>query len=191
MRPECEKYAGRLREICEGTADLPLYKINAYRQRWELGPLREDEVVPWTPPQAKMRRTQPWPGVALSDSSVSTPVAGKVRRGCCGGGQTKPRGRPVLAPDGHGPGSQLLKLWTGMPHCDACLALAGQMDAWGPDGCAQRLDQIVADILPRAQVWLTQNHPWVKSLLMGTSTERLVLKLGIARDVKKAIRLAD
>ena len=77
-----------------------------------------------------------------------------------------------------------------MPHCDACLALAAQMDAWGPDGCAQRLDQIVADILPRAQDWMTQKHPWVRKLLTVTSTEASVLSLGIARDVRQAIKIA-
>lgn len=36
---ECEQFTGRLRAICEGTADLPLYRINAYRQKWGLSAL--------------------------------------------------------------------------------------------------------------------------------------------------------
>jgi hypothetical protein len=39
---ECEHLNGRMRDICEGTADLPLYKINAYRKSWGLDELTED-----------------------------------------------------------------------------------------------------------------------------------------------------
>lgn len=170
-RPECEKFTGRRRDICNGEADLSLQKINVQRGRWNLPPLTEAEYDPRQRPKSFI---QP----------LTKPRSGECSG--CGGSKTPPR----LRPDGHGPGSQLLKLWTGMPHCDACLALAGQMDAWGAEGCAQRLNQIVADILPRAQAWMKSNHPWVRTLLTGTSTENFVLKLGIARDVRKAIRLS-
>lgn len=47
MRPECKQLATRRqRDICNGTADLPLQKINAYRERWGLQPLAADEVNP-------------------------------------------------------------------------------------------------------------------------------------------------
>jgi len=38
---ECDKYPGRLGTICRGEADLPLEKINAYRERWGFEPLVE------------------------------------------------------------------------------------------------------------------------------------------------------
>lgn len=36
---ECEQFTGYLRDICEGRADMPLEKINAYRAKWGLNPL--------------------------------------------------------------------------------------------------------------------------------------------------------
>jgi hypothetical protein len=51
--PECENYAGRLRQICSGEANLPLEgpsSINAYRRRWGLPPLEcRGEVASATP----------------------------------------------------------------------------------------------------------------------------------------------
>lgn len=43
MSTDCEQFAigSRQRQICEGFADLPLYKINRYRERWKLPPLLE------------------------------------------------------------------------------------------------------------------------------------------------------
>ena len=84
----------------------------------------------------------------------------------------------------------MLKLWTGMPHCDACLELAARMDAWGKAGCTGRFDEIVGDILPRAQAWVAEAKPWVHAVLSLTSTERPIIRLRIARDVRKAIELA-
>lgn len=46
---ECEQFVGRLREICRGEADLPLAKINAYRQRWNLDPLPAKTAAPPLP----------------------------------------------------------------------------------------------------------------------------------------------
>lgn len=36
---ECNKFHGRLKQICTGEANLPLDKLNAYRKRWGLSPL--------------------------------------------------------------------------------------------------------------------------------------------------------
>lgn len=40
---ECERFpeGSRMREICEGMADLPLAKINRYREKWGLDPLEK------------------------------------------------------------------------------------------------------------------------------------------------------
>jgi|SRR6185436_8988653 len=40
---ECEKFTGRLREICEGRAALPLKQVNAYRAVWGLALLSESD----------------------------------------------------------------------------------------------------------------------------------------------------
>ena len=44
---ECDKFSGRLKSICLGETDLPLEKINAYRERWGLEPLekKSDNIV--------------------------------------------------------------------------------------------------------------------------------------------------
>lgn len=91
-----------------------------------------------------------------------------------------------------GPGSQLIRIMeeAGVPHCQACLDLAAKMDAWGPDGCTERLDEIMAGILPRAREWLSAERPWVHRLLSATSLEDAALRLAIRQKVKQAIELA-
>lgn len=56
MRPECEQFTGRSREICEGTADLPLHKINTQRARWGLEPLGEPGERPTKPTRTRAAR---------------------------------------------------------------------------------------------------------------------------------------
>ena len=34
MRPECERFVGRMKDICNGTAKLPISEINALRKKW-------------------------------------------------------------------------------------------------------------------------------------------------------------
>lgn len=195
MRPECEKYSGRMRTICEGTADLPLHKINAYRGRWGL-PALDGSEVPSPSPIVSAKQPVPRdkrPPARLTkpqQRSINKKPDGKHHHKCggCGGGKRAQK-KPKL--NGYGPGSQLLKLWADMPHCDACEQLAAQMDAWGKAGCTQRFDEIVADILPRAKTWMTENKPWVHKILSITSTENVALRLGISLKVRKAIELAE
>lgn len=91
------------------------------------------------------------------------------------------------------PGSKLLKMYAtaGVPHCQQCIALAAQMDSWGPDGCRERLDEIIGDILPRARKWLTDKRPWAHKLLSVTGTEDVALRLAIRQKVLAAISAAD
>lgn len=51
---ECDKFpqGSRLRAICDGTADLPLWKINAYRDRWGLDPFYGPDPQPLEKPGA-------------------------------------------------------------------------------------------------------------------------------------------
>jgi hypothetical protein len=95
-----------------------------------------------------------------------------------------------LKPDGHGPGSQLIKIMdaAGVPHCRACLDLAAKMDAWGPEGCTERLDEIMDDILPRAREWLTEAKPWAHRLLSVVGAEDAALRLAIRQKVQQAIK---
>lgn len=47
---------------------------------------------------------------------------------------------------------RIQEIWNLSP-CQACNDLAEQMNAWGVDGCRSRLDEIVANIKPRAVKW--------------------------------------
>jgi len=77
-----------------------------------------------------------------------------------------------------------------MPHCEACLELAAKMDAWGPEGCEQRLDEIVEDILPRARSWMAENQLWAHRLLRIAVLEDTALRAAIRRYVRQAIERA-
>jgi hypothetical protein len=61
----------------------------------------------------------------------------------------------VDRPLGDGPGTELHHdlASRGMPACQTCRRLAHDMNAWGVEGCRERFDDIVADILPRARNW--------------------------------------
>lgn len=209
MRSECEKYHGRQREICEGTANLSSDKINAYRERWGLPSLQESEIQgrPSDLPPSVQRALSRAKGIKAlrsegprpsNKASTRRPQArsSKSRSGGCGGcgGSSRIRRTAPLEPvyklNGYGPGSQLLKLWADMPHCDACEELAAKMDTWGKSGCTARLDEIVADILPRAQLWMAENKPWFHRILSITATEKTALRIGISHKVRQAISLA-
>lgn len=44
---ECNRFpeGSKLRQICIGSAHLPLHKINSYRAKWGLSPLSEEDVM--------------------------------------------------------------------------------------------------------------------------------------------------
>ena len=83
---ECSKFEGRLRHICEGTASLPLVKINAYRQTWGLAPLTELKAPLDSETQLTNR--------SLNFNPVPTPLIteGVKKSGCggCGGSRSLP-----------------------------------------------------------------------------------------------------
>ncbi len=87
-----------------------------------------------------------------------------------------------------GPGTQLRVALEdmGVPSCQACKDLARQMDLWGPDLCKQNIDQIIANILPRARQWMQEGHPWVHRVLPNV-LEDFGLRLKIKSYVLKAI----
>lgn len=66
--------------------------------------------------------------------------------------------QPKKAPPGSlgdGPGKELSQelLGLGLPSCQACKDLAHRMNEWGAETCREKIDEIVADVLPRARVW--------------------------------------
>ena len=178
---ECERFAPgtRLREICEGTPDLPLDRVNQYRERWGMEPLTEDEV----PPRQILAKSTPG---HMSDTSRRKRSSNGASKGCtsCGG-----KRKAAPKPNGWGPGSQLLKDFesAGVPHCQDCIDLAGHMDRWGKRGCEKRLDQIVAEMLPRAREWMSENQPFLHRLFAAVKLEDAALKLALRKKVQKAI----
>lgn len=184
--PECERFAAgsRLREICEGADDLSLEAINRYRARWGLSPLSPDDVPP--------RKPRPAPSVAeryrrVSPAGMAVAAPQDRRGGCCGG--SRPRKAPART---GGPGTRLAEMLAaaGIPHCEACEELAARMDAWGPDGCLERIGEIVEDMLPRARQWMARSHPSVHWLLGAARLEDAALRLAISSRVRAAVAAA-
>ena len=180
-----------MRTICEGTADLSLGKINAYRERWGLSPLSGIDGVLPVRAKTRPRRKQP-PSIRVARSGES--VARRVGGGCrvC---ESRKRGKQTSVPrtDGFGPGSQLLAAYAtaGMPHCEDCLRLASRMDEWGVDGCRERAREITDEILPRARGWLAEHKPWARRLFGLLGIEVAALRLIIDRDVRRAIAATE
>lgn len=86
-----------------------------------------------------------------------------------------------------GPGTEIAKIFQrlGISGCQQCSGLAAKMDAWGVDGCQQRLDEIVADILPRAKQWADRR--WITSLAPGFVL-REVIKSHVLTAIDRAAR---
>lgn len=182
---ECDQFpeGSRVRSICEGMADMPLSKINVYRDRWGLAPFHG-------PDEAPRPNTRTVAGKSTNGTSVrASGRSSEVKSGGCGGCGGRNKKPHKIKLNGWGPGSQLLKLLEadGVPHCDECVLLAGQMDRWGKRGCDQRVELIVADILPRAKDWLKEEHPWAKRLLSFASIEDGSLRIAIRHKVHQAI----
>jgi len=174
MNTECEQYQGRLREICDGSANMSIRKINAYRQNWGLSPLPDDGRV--------VNSVTRGSGVAVVSPG------GKTTSGCksCG---NKAKKKPITK---SGAGSELVAYYKslGMPNCQQCLDLAEKMDQWGVAECRSRIEDIVSDILPRAKKWVENKAPWLHWML-PTVIEDAGLKLKIRHDVTSAIDRAE
>lgn len=87
MRRECEQFEAGTRqcEICNGDADLPQHKINAYRRRWGMENLFEEaeEVSGETlPAVATVERRQPVQGKKRAVARVQRSGGGKRKK--CG-----------------------------------------------------------------------------------------------------------
>ena len=203
LQAECEgaglPAGSRLCAICMGRVFGP-EETDGHRAIWGLPPLhgtaRDVRLVPVTPGDPKRRQPKPKPAAKTPPKGRRRKKPRERKQGCgtCGNHRslrTRPATKVEPRTNGYGPGSQLLRLWHDMPHCDACQALAVKMDEWGPADCRQRLGTIVADILPRAREWMTDHKPFAHRILSATSTEDAVLGLAISQQVKRAIGIAE
>lgn len=101
----CEELVGRLREICEGRANLPLAKINAYRAAWGLAPL---ERFPSNRPTALER-------VEIARQAPA--------KSCCGGRKSRGFGDVV---------SNVISAVTGIQPCGTCKDRAAWLNHFFP-----------------------------------------------------------
>lgn len=85
-----------------------------------------------------------------------------------------------------GPGTELsLELERlGLSSCQQCKSLAMLMNDWGSDGCRERMDEIVADVLPRARAWFDHATLKEKMEVWWKSDQRLASALAMGRAAK-------
>lgn len=212
-RPECSHLKGRLACICNGTADLSLDKINAYRAKWGLSDLDESDYAPIHverhsisgEPQEEKPVRQPilrpigtTGKVYISDRPVRPEGNGRSGSGCgsCGGSRSEANASLDAEMDG-GPGTELKKIWTvkGYPECDACTELAARMNSWGVRRCKIKLEEIVNEVLPRAKTWLDENRPWMMAIAKIADAVHVIdrdeeIRKEIRKDVQSAIDAA-
>lgn len=93
-------------------------------------------------------------------------------------------------PIGDGPGSELVDdlKHMGMPNCQQCHMLARRMNEWGVEGCRQRLDSIVEEIMPRAIEWWDNTSYRTKTSAWWKSSESVLVMLDSAVKVAKTSR---
>lgn len=191
QRHQIEK-TPHLHKLCQGVAPTSCGGWK-YWVAWEKGMLGAT-----APP---MPVVDPPPFVVRDRSYVTTPTGGKqividgVPQKCCGGakeGRTWEDVAAELQAAKGGPGSELLKIYkaAGVPTCPACVAMAIQMNQWGPADCAAKVDEIVADMLPRAKIWVAENRPFIHALLPGL-VEDVGIRWKIRSDVLAAIAAAE
>ena len=163
-RKECDVFQEGSRRwmICRGEAGLSIDKTNAYRKQWGLAALDVEAPV------VKDIQEDIIPEFIFHGKSVSN---GEVIRNKL-----------------YGPGTELLKIYesAGVPSCDACKELAQDMNNYGIAECRKRIEEFVADILPRAKAWLDAQHPWAMKLIPNAIEEYAIVKR-IRADITKAI----
>ena len=155
MRPECEQFQPRLREICEGSAAIAKEKCNRYRVKWGLDALDDGEF----PDIQRTRKVHP---AAARPKQTQVVQRSKTKQtGCTSCGGKRKQQKAV------GPGAELTTIMKakGVPSCQHCKNLADQMDRWGTYKCRVNLRLIVDDIMPRAKAWVASNKPWAHALL--------------------------
>jgi len=169
MFTECDRFTeGSTNwKICRHESRLPTYKETAYRVRWGLAVVKDDDR---TPPATVEQGSI---SVVSHGASIDETQFG-LR---------------------YGAGNELIKIYeaAGMPHCDDCVQLAKQMNDWGVAACRQNINAIVSDILPRARDWVSENQPWAKSIprLIGDVGLRAWIKGDVDRAINTATRIIE
>ena len=179
----------RTRSVCEGFGGLTLEEVNQFRKKVGIIglPALPQEVVGQDiasvsvigiPPQTTNTGNTKAPAIV----HTILPIAGQIVNSACCSGKGKVQ---VLAPIS-GPGTELILMLKGVGFagCDACYALAKQMDRWGKD-CSQHLDEIIEDMLPRMIAWEQANIGWV-SKLIPQGANRATLKILINKAIEKS-----
>lgn len=178
---DCSQFVwgSRQRQICDGDSELSLRRVNAFRVMFGVDPLPEVEKV----------ATE----MVVSGQVVSR-IAPKFRPtqsagGCCGGGKTKPV-RTKRMKDGTGVGGRLIEMFkaAGFVACPDCYALAHKMNEWGSDGCREHIDEIVADILPRAIAWEVEQVGWWAKF-MPQAVNELAIRAMVISAIETALPL--
>lgn len=192
---ECEIFeeGSRKRKICEGTANLPIAKINAYRKSWGL-----DNII--DPPDIERISNVIHNGkskVPLRTIQKNNPPRKAAGCSSCGKRRQKEVKKAenfTLGPVklvGEGPGTVLVGIFKekGVPTCDACTITANRMNELGVEGCRKEINSIIDEILPRAMEWIKQEYPWSNTLF--PKTKNVTTRILIRRYVNKAIRQAE
>ncbi len=197
---DCHKFVAGSRSwnICKGLEPgWSLTDVNKFRIKHEIFELLEHtHVTEGTPDRPEKVQVLAQPQEHVPNIGTIVPVTHQITKphtvlnntkGCCGGNKAKVPPIAPLVPQfipTDGPGSKLIDLFksVGFETCDACYMLAQKMDVWGIVGCELHLNEILADILPRALAWEQANLGWWKKLMPESVT-----KLGIKTIVQKAI----
>ncbi len=153
-------------KICRGEALLSEAKIDSYRVSWGMERLFQDQ------PQSRISTAEykvpefVFHGVSVGESETRRKL--------------------------YGPGTELLAIYEAakIPTCDACKELAQDMNDWGIEGCRSKLEEIIADILPRAKAWVDDEYPWA-TFFVPDVFEEFGIEVKIRRDVNKAINAAE
>lgn len=173
---DCNQFliGSRRRTICDGQSELPVEKVNQFREMWGMDLLTVDENGITHSPKSS-------DGVHIRIIPADPETVGQ---GCCGQPAEKPIRHMV---DGTGVGGRLITMFTaaGFTSCEACYELADRMNEWGPEGCITNLELIVTDILPRALTWEQDKAGWWAKLL-----PEAVTAAAIRRMVESAISTA-
>lgn len=181
MNDPCERLEGRPRRVCSGEEPMMNAKRVALLKKWH-----SEGIVPRD---------------VLDDLGIDPSVTigrdfGRVSV-------------PVKKSLGEGPGTELLEAFRrmGVPSCQLCRDAADRMNEWGTAGCRERIDEIVEDILPRAEAWwessslkekadawfADQASAWEKVMSAGRAVagRKAMLRDAIRRAVVAAIESAE
>jgi hypothetical protein len=142
------------------------------------------------PPPGLTGRVAPLPAVRLSWSQAVSAFGVATREPVLPAAAPRAAAAPQTgAPAPRGPGAELESMYhneVGLPPCAECAALARKMDAWGPAGCRERLDEIVADINTRAKLVGLIDKARIAGRLFKAG-----LPLTVRGQVEEAIRRAE